>query len=128
LYKYSIFLSIDVARKAFTNGIWSQRSPQERKQVLLKLADLIDKHQFELALLETLNMGKPIKNSFFDDIPSAAKCIRWYAEAMDKIYDQIAPTAYNSIALITHEPIGVVGAVTAWNYPLYLACANLRQH
>jgi 4-guanidinobutyraldehyde dehydrogenase/NAD-dependent aldehyde dehydrogenase len=75
----------------------------------------------ELALLETLDMGKPIKYSRSVDVPAAANCIRWYGEAVDKVYDQIAPTADDSLALITREPVGVVAAIVPWNYPLIMA-------
>ncbi len=118
-------LAVKAARKAFESGVWSQRSPNERKNVLLKFADLIEQHQYELALLETLDMGKPIRDSYESDVPGAAKCVRWHAEAIDKIYGQIAPTAPNVVAMITREPLGVIGAVTPWNYPLYLACAKI---
>jgi len=78
-------------------------------------------HAEELALLETLDMGKPIKYSQSVDVPAAANCIRWYGEAIDKMYDEIAPTAESSLALITREPVGVVGAIVPWNYPLIMS-------
>ena len=78
-------------------------------------------HREELALLETLDMGKPISDSLAVDIPSAANCIRWYAEAVDKIYDEVAPTGPNALATITREPMGVVGAIVPWNFPLLMA-------
>ena len=80
------------ARAAFRRGSWSQQPPKARKKVLLKLAELMLANREELALLETLDMGKPISDSLAVDIPSAANCIRWYAEAVDKIYDEVAPT------------------------------------
>ncbi|MGO9803041.1 MAG: aldehyde dehydrogenase [Steroidobacteraceae bacterium] len=109
------------ARAAFNAGSWSQRSPAERKQVLLSFADAITAHGDELALLETLDMGKPINDSLKVDIPAAARCVRWYAEAIDKVYDQVAPTGPDALALITREPVGVVGAIVPWNYPLLMA-------
>ncbi|HVV67478.1 MAG TPA: aldehyde dehydrogenase [Gammaproteobacteria bacterium] len=112
------------ARHAFDKGVWSQTAPEKRKQILLAFADSIEKHQLELALLETLDMGKPISDSL-NDVTYAVKSLRWNAEIIDKIYDQIAPTDPNVLALITREPIGVVGAVTPWNFPLYLACAKI---
>jgi len=75
----------------------------------------------ELALLETLDMGKPIQFSLDADVPGAARCIAWYAEAIDKVYDEIAPTPANSLALIQREPVGVVGAIVPWNYPMLMA-------
>jgi acyl-CoA reductase-like NAD-dependent aldehyde dehydrogenase len=109
------------ARAAFRKGVWAGEPPAKRKRVLLKLAELIAKHKEELALLETLDMGKPISDSLKVDIPAAANCIRWYAEAVDKIYDEIAPTGSKALALITREPLGVVGAIVPWNFPLVMA-------
>ncbi len=108
-------------RAAFHRGVWSQQPPKVRKKVLLKLAELMLANREELALLETLDMGKPISDSLSVDIPSAANCIRWYAEAVDKIYDEVAPTGPNALAMITREPMGVVGAIVPWNFPLLMA-------
>jgi len=109
------------ARAAFRRGSWAQQPPKARKKVLLKLADLMLANREELALLETLDMGKPISDSLNVDIPSAANCIRWYGEAVDKIYDEVAPTGHNSLATITREAMGVVGAIVPWNFPLLMA-------
>lgn len=109
------------ARAAFRSGVWSQTRPSHRKKVLAKFAQLIQGHREELALLETLDMGKPISDSLKIDIPGAARCIEWYAEAIDKIYDEVAPTGPDSLALITREPMGVVGAIVPWNFPLAMA-------
>jgi gamma-glutamyl-gamma-aminobutyraldehyde dehydrogenase/4-guanidinobutyraldehyde dehydrogenase/NAD-dependent aldehyde dehydrogenase len=108
------------ARAAFEDRRWAGKSPAARKRTLIKFADLVLKHAAELALLETLDMGKPIKYSQSVDVPSCANCIRWYGEAIDKIYDEIAPTNDASLALITREPVGVVGAIVPWNYPLIM--------
>ena len=75
----------------------------------------------ELALTETMDMGKPITDSLKIDVPAAANCIAWYAEAVDKVYDEVAPTSHDSLALITREPSGVVGAIVPWNFPLLMA-------
>src|SRR5690348_16243736 len=109
------------ARAAFRKGAWANLAPGKRKKVLQRFADLIDKHGEELALLETLDMGKPIRDSLSIDIPGSANCIRWYAEAIDKVYDEVAPTGSNTLALITREPMGVVGAIVPWNFPLLMA-------
>ena len=114
--------AVTSARSAFRRGSWSQQPPKARKKVLLKFADLMLANREELALLETLDMGKPISDSLSVDIPSAANCIRWYAEAVDKIYDEVAPTGPNTLATITREPMGVVGAIVPWNFPLLMAC------
>lgn len=113
------------ARKAFEQGTWANQSPQDRKKTLLKFADLLELHQFELALLETLNMGKPIRDSLNGDIPEAIATIRWYAEAIDKIYDEIAPTNKDTLAMITREPLGVIAAVIPWNFPLFIAAQRI---
>jgi 4-guanidinobutyraldehyde dehydrogenase/NAD-dependent aldehyde dehydrogenase len=113
--------AVTSARAAFRKASWADMPPKARKKVLLKLADLMLQHREELALLETLDMGKPIGDSLAVDIPSAANCIRWYGEAVDKIYDEVAPTGPHALATITREPMGVVGAIVPWNFPLLMA-------
>jgi acyl-CoA reductase-like NAD-dependent aldehyde dehydrogenase len=112
-------------RAAFERGDWSRRPPRERKRVLLRFADLLRAHRDELALTETLDMGKPIADSLAVDVPSTANCIQWYAEAVDKIYDEVAPTGHDSLALVTREPLGVVGAIVPWNFPMIMAAWKL---
>ena len=109
------------ARRAFVNGDWSQASPAHRKKVLVRLANLIRENAEELALLETLDMGKPITDAFTSDIPGAAGVWQWHGEAIDKLYDEVAPTGPGDLALVRREPLGVVGAVVPWNYPLDMA-------
>jgi acyl-CoA reductase-like NAD-dependent aldehyde dehydrogenase len=109
------------ARAAFRKGTWAHAAPKARKKVLLRFAELMLANRDELALLETLDTGKPISDSLSVDIPSAANCIRWYAEAVDKIYDEVAPTGPNALATITREAMGVVGAIVPWNFPLLMA-------
>jgi 4-guanidinobutyraldehyde dehydrogenase/NAD-dependent aldehyde dehydrogenase len=113
------------ARKAFEGGAWSRRAPAARKKVLLRFAELIRKHREELALTETVDMGKPITDSMKIDVPAAANCIAWYAEAVDKVYDEVAPTAHETLALVTREPAGVVAAIVPWNFPLLMASWKL---
>jgi 4-guanidinobutyraldehyde dehydrogenase / NAD-dependent aldehyde dehydrogenase len=117
--------AVVAARAAFNKGSWSRMAPGRRKRVLLKFAELILKHTEELALLETLDMGKPIADSTRIDIPGAARCITWFAEAIDKIYDEVAPTGPDALALVTREPVGVVGAIVPWNFPLLMASWKL---
>jgi 4-guanidinobutyraldehyde dehydrogenase/NAD-dependent aldehyde dehydrogenase len=93
--------------------------------VLVRFGELILEHARELALLETLDMGKPIADSTRIDIPAAARCITWFGEAIDKIYDEVAPTGHETLALVTREPVGVVGAVVPWNFPLLMASWKL---
>ncbi|OYU72032.1 MAG: aldehyde dehydrogenase PuuC, partial [Burkholderiales bacterium PBB5] len=99
------------ARAAFDDGRWAHQSPAARKQVLLRFAERILAARDELALLETLDMGKPIQYSLSVDVAATARTIAWYAEAIDKVYDEIAPTPRSALALITREPVGVVGAI-----------------
>src|SRR5256885_5404366 len=113
--------AVKAARTAFDSGVWSDQAPKARKRILVRLAELIQKHANELALLETLDMGKPILNARNGDVRAVAECVRWYGEAIDKIYDEIAPTPKTALALITREPLGVVGAVVPWNFPLLMA-------
>lgn len=113
--------AVAVARAAFEDRRWAGKAPAQRKRVLIRFADLVQQHGPELALLETLDMGKPIKYSQSVDVGAAANCLRWYGEAIDKIYDEIAPTAASSLALITREPVGVVAAIVPWNYPMIMA-------
>lgn len=117
--------AVTAARAAFNDGRWSRVHPSKRKAVLLRLADLIEKNADELALLETLDMGKPIRDSLSIDIPATARCFRWYAEAVDKLYDEVAPTAHNVLATITREPLGVCGVIVPWNFPLIMAAWKL---
>ena len=113
------------ARTAFDDGRWSRRQPAARKRVLLAFAEKILAAKEELALLETLDMGKPIQYSLSVDVPSTARCIAWYAEAVDKVYDEIAPTGPGALALIRREAMGVIGAIVPWNYPMIMAAWKL---
>jgi acyl-CoA reductase-like NAD-dependent aldehyde dehydrogenase len=119
--KTDVERAVAAARRAFESGVWSRQPPRERKRVLQRFAELVLAHRDELALLETLDMGKPIADSLAVDIPATARCIAWYAEAVDKVYDEVAPTAHDQLALITREPIGVVAAIVPWNFPLIMA-------
>ncbi len=118
-------IAVKNARQTFNQGTWSKLNRGERKRILLKFADILEKHAYELALLETMDMGKPIHDSSEGDIPGAISKIRWVAECIDKVYDEIAPTNNDVLAMVTREPCGVVAAVTPWNFPFYLACAKI---
>lgn len=117
--------AVHSARAAFDDGRWANKAPAVRKRILQKFSERILAARDELALLETLDMGKPIQHSLGVDVPSAARCIAWYAEAIDKVYDEIAPTPRNALALITREPMGVIGVVVPWNYPMIMAAWKL---
>lgn len=108
-------------RAAFEDSRWSGMAPAQRKRIMIRFADLVQQHGDELALLETLDMGKPVKYSRSVDVNSAANCLRWYGEAVDKVYDEVAPTPSTALALITREPVGVVGVIVPWNYPMIMA-------
>ncbi len=113
--------AVRAARRAFEAGSWRDLPPRERKTRLQRLAALITEHTETLALVETLDMGKPIRDALAFDLPETAHCYAWYGEAIDKIYDEIAPTGGQALATITREPLGVVAAVVPWNYPLMMA-------
>jgi len=112
--------AVTSARMAFDDGRWSQRSPRDRGQALIRLAELIHANADELQLLETLDVGKPIRYSGRVDVNQAAHTYAWYGEAADKLYGEIAPTGPSALGLITREPLGVVGAVTPWNFPMMM--------
>lgn len=109
------------ARRAFNEGSWSKMAPGDRKAVMLKFADLIEDHQEELAILETLDSGKPIADALAVDLPDSIATLRWHAEAIDKIYDQMSPAPHDVVSMIVREPIGVVGGVIPWNFPIFVA-------
>ena len=110
-------LAVKAARRAFASGAWSRQKPADRKKVLLQFADLLEAHAGELALLDTLEAGKPIGDCATMDIPDTIHCIRWHAEAIDKLYDHVSPTGPENLALVLREPVGVVGCVVPWNFP-----------
>ena len=117
--------AVRAARRAFERGDWALADPAQRGRVLVALADLIVANLEELALLESLDTGHPISDARSVDVPNASRCFAWYGEAIDKVYGQIAPTAPDVLALISREPLGVVGAVVPWNYPLIIAAWKL---
>ena len=109
------------ARAAFARGVWSGLAPRQRRVVLQRLARLVEEHAEELALLESVDMGKPYADALAVDIRVTVQTLDFYAEAIDKRYDEVAPTALDTFATITREPLGVVGAVVPWNFPLMMA-------
>jgi len=117
--------AVAAARRSFEQGAWRRAEPKERKRLLLRFAELMRGDLERLALLETLDVGKPILNSVNVDVPFAADCIAYYAEFADKLYDEIAATAPHELALIRREPLGVVAAIVPWNYPLIISAWKL---
>lgn len=113
--------AVAAARASFESGAWSRQTPRERKKTLLRFADLIEKNIEELALIETLDCGKPLNDSRNVDLPDSIETLRWHAEATDKLYDQMSPAPADVVSMIVREPIGVVGAVLPWNFPLFVA-------
>jgi gamma-glutamyl-gamma-aminobutyraldehyde dehydrogenase len=113
--------AVAAGRRAFEDGRWSRMAPGDRKAILLKLADLIRENLVEMALLDSLDMGKLVTDAVTVDAPGSAHFFQWYAEAIDKVYDEVAPTGPGDLALVSRVPLGVVGAVTPWNFPLDMA-------
>jgi acyl-CoA reductase-like NAD-dependent aldehyde dehydrogenase len=110
--------AVGVARAAFESGVWADMAPTDRKMVLVRWAELIEDHADEIAVLESLDVGKPIADTTGVDVPSAVRTIRWSGEAIDKVYDEIPPTPADTLALVQRLPLGVVAAITPWNFPL----------
>jgi len=110
--------AVRAARASFEAGHWSRCPSAERKRVLCRLGALIAAHGTELALLDSLNMGKRVADAFEIDVPAASSLFCWYGEAVDKLNGEVAPTDPGHLAVVTREPLGVVGAVVPWNFPL----------
>jgi len=108
------------AREAFEDGRWSKLHPSDRKDTLIRFAKLITRNRRELAVMESLDSGKTIYDCETVDVPETIHCLKWHAEAIDKIYDQVSPASDNHIAMIVREPVGVVGLVLPWNFPLLM--------
>lgn len=112
--------AVQKAREAFDDGRWSRLHPASRKDVLIRLCKLITRNARELAVMESLDSGKTIYDCETVDLPETINCIKWHAEAIDKIYDQVSPASDDHIAMVVREPIGVVGLVLPWNFPLLM--------
>lgn len=112
--------AVSKAREAFEQGHWSKLHPSERKEILIRLAKLIKRNHHELAVMESLDSGKPVRDCELIDIPETIHTLLWHAELIDKLYDQTAPANENSVAMIVREPVGVVACVLPWNFPLLM--------
>src|SRR5579871_5264280 len=108
------------ARKAFEEGPWPRMNASERGRLLNKLADLIEANKEELAALESLDNGKPLRDSLAADLPLSIKCYRYYAGWADKIHGKTIPVEGNFFCYTRHEPVGVVGQIIPWNFPLLM--------
>ncbi|MCK8462750.1 aldehyde dehydrogenase [Aliiroseovarius sp. S1339] len=117
--------AVAAARRAFDDGRWSRAAPAHRKKVLHRLADLIEAHALELAVLGVRDNGTEVGMALKAEPGSAADTFRYYAEALDKVYGEIAPTAGNVLGLVHKEPVGVVGAIVPWNFPLMIGAWKL---
>jgi len=114
--------AVAAARRSFEDGRWRKLPLRDRKRILRTLADLMLAEGRELALLESIDMGKPVRDAHAVDVPFAADCIAWYGEAIDKLHDEVAPVDAPAMAIVRREPLGVVAAVVPWNFPLLMAC------
>lgn len=119
--KQDVDEAVSVAKNIFSDGVWSKLEPAERKKVMLKLADLMEEHIVELASLDTYETGRAFNNYMYDSIPKAIEAIRYFAEAIDKIYDKAIMPREEAFCVIVREPLGVVGIITPWNDPLVVA-------
>ena len=118
-------VAVSKAKDAFDNGIWANKHPSERKEILIKLAKLLKRNRRQMAVMESLDSGKPISDCMAIDIPEAINTIIWHAEAIDKIYDETAPAGNDAMALIIREPVGVVACILPWNFPLLMLAWKL---
>ncbi len=115
-----IDLAVASARKAFKSGVWSRMAPRARMAVMLRFADLVENHAGEFAMLDTLDMGKPIQEMLTVDIPLALTCLRFTAECIDKIEGTVGATTSDVLSYVIRQPLGVVGCIVPWNYPLLM--------
>ncbi len=118
--KEDVDLAVEKAREAFDDGRWSRLPPAERKEILIRLSKLLTNNIHELAVLESLDSGKTIQDCELVDLPDTIACIKWHAEAIDKLYDQVSPASDEHIAMIVRQAVGVVGLVLPWNFPLLM--------
>lgn len=116
----AIDAAVRAARQAFEAGVWSRAAPAHRKKVLLRLAELIEQHALEIAVLGVRDNGTEIAMAYKAEPQSAAGTIRYYAEAIDKVYGEIAPTGREALGLVHREPLGVIGVIVPWNFPLMI--------
>ena len=112
--------AVSAARRAFEEGSWRKLHYSRKKRMMFALADLMEKHAETFAVLESLDVGKPIDNSLKSDVPGSIKTLRYYAEALDKVYGEVGPETNDRISFAVHEPLGVIGIIVPWNFPLLM--------
>jgi aldehyde dehydrogenase (NAD+) len=123
--KADVDKAVDAARSAFEGGAWAQTPASERGRLLNRLADLVEENKEELAALETFNNGKPISDSLNADLPLTIACYRYYAGWADKIHGKTIPVNGPYFCYTRHEPVGVVGQIIPWNFPLLMQAWKL---
>ena len=112
--------AVEKAREAFDSGAWSKMHPSRRKEMMIQLCKLMHRHRHELAVMESLDSGKPIRECALTDVPETINCLKWHAEAADKLYDQVSPSGDDALGLIVREPAGIAACVLPWNFPLMM--------
>ena len=112
--------AVTKAREAFDRGEWSRMHPSERKATMIQLCKLMDRDRYQLAVMEALESGKPIRECQLTDVAETIDCLKWHAEATDKLYDQVSPSGDDALGLIVREPVGVAACVLPWNFPLMM--------
>ena len=117
--------AVAAAKASFEAGVWSDLHPSERKATLLRFAELINENLHELAVMESLDSGKPITDCLTVDVPETANSIIWHAEVQDKLFSKVAPTDGDTLAMVVREPLGVVGVILPWNFPMLMAAWKL---
>ena len=113
--------TVKCAKNAFELGIWRKKTPEEKKNIMLKFADMLECCREELAILDTIETSRAYQNYYYDSIPKAIGAIRYFAEGIDKYYDSAIPPREDAFATVTRCPLGVVGIITPWNDPMVVA-------
>lgn len=113
--------AVEAAKNSFERGVWRNLDHAERKEIMIRLADLMEKHREELALLDTYETGRAYRNYYYDSIPKAIEAVRYFAESVDKYYDAAIPAGRTEFGVISRVPLGVVGLITPWNDPMVVA-------
>ena len=118
-------IAVANAKAVFERGDWANLHPSDRKKAIVKFAALIEENATELAVMEALEAGKPIHECVKTDLPETVHCLQWHGEATDKLYQQLSPSGDDKLGMIVREPLGVVGCVLPWNFPLMMAAWKL---